>query len=165
MTPALKVKRLDSPLTRHTGVDEQRAQPESSPPTPPPTPPAKPRQRPAPADAPHLTSVATEPSEDSAAPTAHSSLPDPPPLDETLDLISSRLPSSLRRSLSELTAALRVRSGERLSQKSLPEQEVLAVLIWAAGSADDPDAVARLATNLNDFRARRYAAAAQALRS
>ncbi len=164
MTAALKVKRLDSPLTRHIGDEEQRAQPESPPPTRPPSP-SKPRRRSPPADAPPLTSVATEPSENSAAPASQPSLPDPPPLDEALDLISSRLPSSLRRSLSELTAALRARSGERLSQKSLPEQEVLAVLIWAAGSADDPDAIARLAAHLNDFRARRYAAAAQALRS
>ena len=93
------------------------------------------------------------------------SLPDPPALDETLELISSRLPSSLRRSLTELTVVLRARSGERLSQKSLPEQEVLAVLIWAAGSPEDPDAVAKLAASLSEFRARRYAAAAVALRS
>jgi hypothetical protein len=91
-------------------------------------------------------------------------LPDPPALGEPLELISSRLPGSLRRSLTELTAALRARGGERLSQKTLPEQEVLAVLIWLAGSPEDPDAVARLAAAVNDFRARRYSAAAEALR-
>jgi hypothetical protein len=107
--------------------------------------------------------VATEPDQGIAGTLTH--LPDPPALEEALELISSRLPASLRRSLTELTAALRSRSGERLSQKSLPEQEVLAVLIWAAGSAEDPEAVARLAAVASEFRARRYAAAAESLRS
>ena len=162
MTSALTIKRLDSPLSRNTRPDQQQAEPEPASPT---TPPAKPQQRAATPVVPRLSSIATESSDDTAAPATRPSLPDPPALEETLELISSRLPSSLRRSLSELTAALRARSGERLSQKSLPEQEILAVLIWAAGSADDPDAVDRLAANLNDYRARRYAAAAQALRS
>lgn len=159
MSPELKIKRLDSPLSRNT-VGERHAEPAA----PPAAAPAKPRRRPATAAAPRLTSVATEPREDST-PAATHSLPEPPPLDEALELISSRLPSSLRRSLTDLTAALRARSGERLSQKSLPEQEILAVLIWAAGSAQDPDAVARLAASVSEFRARRYAAAAEALRS
>jgi hypothetical protein len=158
MTPELKVKRLDSPLNRNT-AGERRSEPAPA------AAPAKPRRRPGTAAAPRLASVATEPREDSAPAAATHSLPDPPPLDEALELISSRLPRSLRRSLTELTAALRARSGERLSQKSLPEQEVLAVLIWAAGSAADPDAVARLAASVSEFRARRYAAAAEALRS
>ncbi len=161
MSQALKIKRLDSPLSRSNSED-QRSESESPVPA---TAPAKPRRRPPAPTAPRLASVATEQSEDGTPAASHSSWPDPPPLDEALELISSRLPSSLRRSLTELTAALRVRSGERLSQKSLPEQEVLAVLVWAAGSAEDPAAVARLAATVSDFRARRYAAAAKALRS
>ena len=91
-------------------------------------------------------------------------LPDPPALNESLELLSTRLPTSLRRSLSELTGALRARDGERVSQKGLPEQEVLAVLIWLAGSAENSQAVARLGAALDAYRARRYAAAAEALR-
>lgn len=158
MTETLKVKRLDSPLNRNTS---QNQQPTELPPPPATPAAAQPRRRPQAARQPRLASVADQPTDGHAPAT----LPDPPTFDESLELISSRLPSSLRRSLSELTAALRDRSGERRSQKSLPEQEVLAVLIWAAGSADDPDAVARLAANLNAYRARRYAAAAQALAS
>jgi|SRR5450755_4241922 hypothetical protein len=96
---------------------------------------------------------------------AHPRLPPPPALTEGLEMISSRLPVSLRRSLSELTIALRARADARTSQKALPEQEVLAVLIWLAGSAEDPAAVERLGHALDAFRAERYAAAAQALRS
>jgi hypothetical protein len=92
-------------------------------------------------------------------------LPEPPTLDEPLELVSSRIPVSLRRSLSELTSALREQAGGRVSQKALPEQEVLAVLVWAAGSADDPDAVRRLERALKAFRARRFAAAAEQLSS
>jgi hypothetical protein len=92
-------------------------------------------------------------------------LPDPPVLNESLELLSTRLPISVRRSLSELTGALRARDGERVSQESLPEQEVLAVIIWLVGSAHDPQAVARLGAAIDAYRARRYAAAAEALRS
>jgi hypothetical protein len=92
-------------------------------------------------------------------------LPQPPALDEPLELISSRLPTSLRRSLSDLTGALRSRDGRRFSQKQLPEQELLAVLVWLAGSAEDPRAVERLGHALDAFRARRFAAAAEALAS
>ncbi len=158
MSPELKVKRLDSPLSRNTAA-QRHAEPALTA-----EPPAKPRRRPATAAAPRLTSVATKPRPEST-PVANPSLPEPPPLEEALELISSRLPSSLRRSLTDLTTALRARSGERLSQKSLPEQEILAVLIWAAGSAEDPDAIAHLSASLNEFRARRYATAAEALRS
>jgi hypothetical protein len=66
--------------------------------------------------------------------------------------------------MSELTRALRARNG-LVSQKGLPEQEVLAMLIWAAGSPEDPETIERLDGLLSEFRARRYTAAAQALRS
>ncbi|MGO9956709.1 MAG: hypothetical protein ACLP50_12105 [Solirubrobacteraceae bacterium] len=90
-------------------------------------------------------------------------MPEPPPLDEPLELVSTRLPTSLRRSLSELTTALRARDGQRVSQKSLPEQEVIALLVWLAGAVDDPETITRLGAALDAFRARRYAAAARAL--
>src|ERR1700733_2963927 len=48
-------------------------------------------------------------------------LPAPPELDESLELVSSRIPVSLRRSLSELTSALREQGVGRVSQKGLPE--------------------------------------------
>ena len=92
-------------------------------------------------------------------------LPEPPQLGEPLTLFSTRLPKSLRRSLSELTAALRAREGDWTSQKALPEQEVLAVLVWLAGSPADPQAVTRLGAALDAYRARRHAAAAAALQA
>ena len=92
-------------------------------------------------------------------------LPDPPPLSEPLELLSTRLPSSLRRSISELTTALRARGDTRQSQKALPEQEVLAVLIWLAGNADDPATIQRLGRALDTYRGRRYAAEARTLGS
>jgi hypothetical protein len=154
MTQPLKVKRLDSPLSR-----DARPQPTRSGDTPTASPPVKP----APSRA-HRANIAPAAAQ-SAEPTETSALPEPPPIGEPLELLSTRLPGSLRRSLGDLTAALRTQGGAQLSQKSLPEQEVLAVLIWAAGSADDPDAVDRLAANVKAFRARRYAAAAEALSS
>ena len=69
---------------------------------------------------------------------AFADMPEPPPLDEPLELVSTRLPTSLRRSLSELTTALRARRAARLP-KSLPEQEVIALLVWLAGAVDDPE--------------------------
>ncbi|MFL5861213.1 MAG: hypothetical protein ACJ780_10575 [Solirubrobacteraceae bacterium] len=46
--------------------------------------------------------------------------------------------------MSELTTALRARGGTRQSQKALPEQEVLAVLIWLAGDPKDAATIQRL---------------------
>ena len=94
-----------------------------------------------------------------------SALPDPPPLSEPLELLSTRLPSSLRRSISDLTTALRARGDTRQSQKALPEQEVLAVLIWLAGDPDDPATIQRLGRALDTYRGRRYAAEARTLGS
>lgn len=169
----LEVKRLDSPLRRSTSQPAAAAEPKAA------TAPAastaaagtrparqttrKRSPRPAP-ESQRLRTVADQPaSDDLGAQLAR--LPGPPALDEPLELVSSRIPVSLRRSLSELTRALRDQTGGRVSQKALPEQEVLAVLVWAAGSADDPDAVRRLERALKAFRARRFAAAAEQLSS
>lgn len=161
----LEVKRLDSPLARNTrprdrpAEDEQprEQQPEAA---------SRPERRPAVEPSkPRLASVPQSPPDRSPANSDPlEALPHPPALNESLELLSTRLPVSLRRSLSELTGALRSRDGERVSQKSLPEQEVLAVIIWLAGSAQDPQVVARLGAALDAYRARRYAAAAEALR-
>jgi len=161
----LEVKRLDSPLARSStqradpakGAQEREEQPETSSQS-------KPRRTversktklaSVPQMPPDMTAAGSDPLE---------RLPDPPALNEPLELLSTRLPSSIRRSLSEFTAALRTRDGGRASQKSLPEQEVLAVLVWLAGSAQDPQATTRLGDALDAYRARRYAAAAKALR-
>lgn len=161
----LEVKRLDSPLARGDRRPS-RAVADRSPKAAEPHAVARatPQQAASP-EASRLTSIPEPtrpptPSDDSLV-----ALPQPPALGEPLELISSRLPMSLRRSLSELTVALRVRGGGRVSQKQLPEQELLAVLVWLAGSADDPRAVERLGASLDAFRARRFAAAAEALSS
>ncbi len=152
----LNVTRLDSPLRR-----------DHAPEKPAPARASATRRAPRPARAP-----AKAPAAPSGAPAAVSEalsgpagrLPDPPALNEALEGFSSRLPSSLRQSLADMTTALRARSGER-SQKGLSEQEVLAVAIWALGSASDPDAVEQFAVRLAEFRARRFAAEAEALRA
>ena len=161
----LEIKRLDSPLARSTReptdpADDERPQEDQRQATSRPK-----RQRSEERRKPVLASVPrASPDATAASSDPLEGLPDPPPLNESLELLSTRLPTVLRRSLSEFTGALRARHGERVSQKSLPEQEVLAVLIWLAGSAHDPQAVARLGEALDAYRARRYAAAAEALR-
>ena len=159
----LKVKRLDSPLARRTppGTDENEPQKPDSAPR---------RARPSAARKPALTSVpeAQDTQRDGgldAPGITLSALPDPPPLSEPLELLSTRLPSSLRRSITELTTALRGRGDTRQSQKALPEQEVLAVLIWLAGDPDDPASIQRLGRALDTYRGRRYAAEARTLGS
>ena len=158
----LAVKRLDSPLVRsapkanRSGVSE----------------PAPVSQQSFVGRRPDVTSRAHPPrppaaAEPGEAPTSWKAqldeLPPPPRLDEPLEMLSSRLPTSLRRVLAQFTVALRDRNGGRVSQKQLPEQELLAVLIWLAGSPQDPQTVNRLAMALDLFRARRFAAAAAAL--
>ena len=162
----LEVKRLDSPLARSTPRSNDPADGKPQPDDQKPEPTPRSKQRPArESNKPRLASVPQTPAEARAAkPDPFDDLPDPPALNESLELLSTRLPISLRRSLSELTGALRTRDGERVSQKGLPEQEVLAVLIWLAGSAENSEAVARLGAALDAYRARRYAAAAEALR-
>lgn len=161
MTSQLEVKRLDSPLarTQRRATDARADRPKREA--------AKERSsRPAPAaeDKRRLTSVPADPAREAEArAAAFADMPEPPPLDEPLELVSTRLPTSLRRSLSELTTALRARDGQRVSQKSLPEQEVIALLVWLAGAVDDPETITRLGAALDAFRARRYAAAARAL--
>jgi len=155
----LEVKRIDSPLARDRTTATE---------TPAAEPPAKPARTPRPrasrsrAGA-ELASVPTAPDPRGHDPAALHGLPEPPPLHEPLELLSSRIPTSLRRSLTDLTAALRARGDGRQTQKALPEQEVLALLVWLAGSPDDPDAVARLSRALDAYRAGRYAAAAHEL--
>jgi hypothetical protein len=158
----LKVKRLDSPLARRTSTADETEQDSPAP--------APRRPRPAVARNSALASVpeadgAPHNSGPDGADDALSALPEPPPLSEQLELLSTRLPSSLRRSISELTTALRARGGTRQSQKALPEQEVLAVLIWLAGDPQDPATIQRLGRALDTYRGRRYAAEARTLGS
>jgi hypothetical protein len=160
----LKVKRLDSPLPRRTAPASNDNESKKSSPTPR-------RARPVAARKAALASVpeAQETQPQDGGPDAIgiplSVLADPPPLNEPLELLSTRLPSSLRRSISELTTALRTRSDTRQSQKALPEQEVLAVLIWLAGDPADPATIQRLGRALDTYRGRRYAAEARTLGS
>jgi hypothetical protein len=159
----LKVKRLDSPLARRTPPATEENEQQKPDPAPRHARPATPRK-------PALTSVPeVQDTQQHGAPDATgvtlSALPDPPPLSEPLELISTRLPSSLRRSISELTTALRARGDTRQSQKALPEQEVLAILIWLAGDPEDPATIQRLGRALDTYRGRRYAAEARTLGS
>jgi hypothetical protein len=90
-------------------------------------------------------------------------LGDPPALDEQLEFVSGRVPSSLANRLNLMTQAVRERQSSRASQKGLPQQEVLAVLLWALGDPDDPENVNALLDLHARYRARRYAQAAQSL--
>ena len=163
----LEIKRLDSPLARSTRAPrpippktsshtrssrKHRHDPSGGPRQNAASPgwPACRRRRPTP------TAASSDPLE---------GLPDPP--------ASERVARASLHPAPDLAASIALRAhrracghddGERVSQKSLPEQEVLAVLIWLAGSAQDPQAVARLGAALDAYRARRYAAAAEALR-
>ena len=169
----LAVKRLDSPLRRSSSQPTAPAAEEEIAPAPTEVSEALAAARPtstrsrnrAPGSAPEsqrLSAVDDQDGSDELR-VELARLPAPPELDESLELVSSRIPGSLRRSLSDLTSALRQQGGGRVSQKGLPEQEVLAVLVWAAGSADDPEAVRRLERTLKAYRARRFAAAAEKL--
>jgi hypothetical protein len=90
-------------------------------------------------------------------------LGDPPAFDEQLEFVSGRVPSSLANRLNLMTQAVRERQSSRASQKGLPQQEVLAVLLWALGDPDDPENVNALLDLHARYRARRYAQAAQSL--
>ena len=92
--------------------------------------------------------------------TPQDALWDPPPLDEPLTLVATRLPSSLDRALDEHTRQLRRRDGA--SQKRLPKQDVLALAVWALGDPDDEQARARLEALYDQYRGRRLAAAGAA---
>lgn len=165
----LKINRIDSPLAR-TPDPPPTPRPEPQQPIEAPQPSKKPPR--APARARRQPTLATVPAPEAADDLETRNAPadpwlagvaDPPPLGESLELLSTRLPTSLRRSVSDMTVALRTRHGGRASQKSLPEQEILAVLIWLAGSPHDPEAVERLGRAVDAYRAQRYAAAARAL--
>jgi hypothetical protein len=97
------------------------------------------------------------------SPERASDLPAPPALDEPLEFVSGRVPASLAQRLNAMTLALRERQPTRASQKGLPQQEVLAVLLWAVGEPEDPAAIDALAELHACYRARRYAAAAEHL--
>jgi hypothetical protein len=89
----------------------------------------------------------------------------PPSLDEALALMSHRVPESLRVNLSLFTRALRERrgAGSPVSQKTLPEQEILALAIWMLGDPRSADDLERIAEAHDDYRAQQLAAAAAAL--
>jgi hypothetical protein len=151
----LEIKRIDSPLAR------DRARATEAPAAKPPAKSAQPSRRRAPRPRPGTEPASPDAPGHDRAPLG--GLPAPPPLHEPLELLSTRIPSSLRRNLSDLTAALRARGTGRQTQKALPEQEVLALLVWLAGSPEDPKVVARLSRALDTYRAGRYAAAAREL--
>ena len=119
----LEIKRLDSPLARSTRqptdpADDERPQEDQRQAT------SRSKRRPtAERSKPRLASV-PQASPDATAASADSleGLPDPPALNESLELLSTRLPTVLRRSLSELTGALRTRNGERVSRRACPSK-------------------------------------------
>jgi hypothetical protein len=160
----LKVKRLDSPLRRRATPASNDNEPKKSNPPPQRARPVAARNA-ARASVPEAQETQRQDGDRDAGGMTLSVLSDPPPLNEPLELLSTRLPSSLRRSISELTTALRTRSDTRQSQKALPEQEVLAVLIWLAGDPADPATIRRLGRALDTYRGRRYAAEARTLGS
>lgn len=163
MARSLRVKRLDSPLARNgvVAIDppEEGGEPAASAGTD-----AEPV---ADGTAPQAPPTSLEHSEAKAPLIASTTerLPPPPPLDEPLEFVSGRVPASLAERLNTMTLALRQRQPTRASQKGLPQQEVLAVALWALGDPDDPEAVDVLSKLHGRYRAGRYAAAAERLAS
>jgi hypothetical protein len=162
----LKVTRLDSPLRRRPEppprAEETVARDSEAAPT---APRPAHRRQPAP---PVTAANGTRPrpaAAEQAKPAARDHVvrrPDPPPADEMLTLLSARLPESLRARLAAFTAALRTREGSgHVSQKALPEQEVLALAVWALGDPNNPSAIDALARVRSDWHARRHAARAR----
>jgi hypothetical protein len=163
MASPLKVTRLDSPLRglRNDEPDDGRA---SAPPDRP-TPSASAATPSARKTTPRRTPPKRRPQTPPAAPegwTVLEALWEPPALDERVDLVSTRLPSTLARALELHTRGLRDRH-DRASQKALPMQEVLAAIVWALGDPEDDATIARMDAIYRSYRARRMAAAAQAL--
>ena len=126
----LKIKRLDSPLARgtQTAAPPAKQQPTTAPPRRERQPqPAAGERRPSSAK---LAAVAVQDTaaEDSSrdvspVPDDLDGLPDPPLLTEPLELLSTRLPISLRRAISDMTVALRARQGGRqLAQRQSSAQ-------------------------------------------
>jgi len=149
----LKVTRIDSPLARAAAP-------------PPSVPDVSTRTEPRPttdaAQTPPTRLRERRPS--SPPPAAHPAAP--PPLEERLALVSHRVPESLKVNLGRFTRALRDRrgTGAPVSQKTLPEQEVLALALWLLGDPRNDQDLERIAAAHDDYRASQLAAAAEALR-
>ncbi len=80
--------------------------------------------------------------------------------------MSHRVPESLKVNLGRFTRALRERrsAGVPVSQKTLPEQEILALALWLLGDPHNDQDLERVAAAHDDYRASQLAAAAEALR-
>lgn len=153
MSAELKVTRIDSPLTRG-----QEPQPSTTDPGPRPVP----RQASDTAQAP----PARLDERRSPSPTPTAPLLAPPALEERLALVSHRVPESLKVNLGHFTRALRERrgGGAPVSQKTLPEQEVLALALWLLGDPRNDQNLERIAAAHDDYCANQLTAAAEALR-
>jgi len=99
-------------------------------------------------------------------PASAAQLAAPPALEERLALVSHRVPESLKVNLGHFTRVLRERRGGRapVSQKTLPEQEVLALALWLLGDPPNAQGLERIAAAHDEYRAGQLAAAANALR-
>lgn len=160
--PPLRVKRLDSPLAHVGATATDEPPPEEKLPMSPAKPPLEAEAN----GEERAVAEAVPPAKRTRAISDRASVfPAPPPLDEPLDYVSGRVPASLAQRLNAMTLALRERQPTRASQKGLPQQEILAVLLWAMGESDDPEAVDALAELHARYRAGRYAAAAEQLGS
>lgn len=153
MSAELKVTRIDSPLAR--GQEPQ-------PPTTDPDPLPAPRPASDNAQAPPIRLDERR----SPSPTPAAQLAAPPALEERLALVSHRVPESLKVNLGHFTRALRERrgGGAPVSQKTLPEQEVLALALWLLGDPHNEQDLERIAAAHDEYRAGQLAAAADALR-
>jgi hypothetical protein len=85
-----------------------------------------------------------------------------PSFEEQSDMLGVRVPAALRESLRKWVVVLRQRLGTGVSQKRLPEQEVVAFLLWMLGDADDPERVDHIEELFREFRKRRHEVSAQA---
>ncbi len=138
MARPLRVKRLDSPLARNGVVAMEPVEEEEKP--------AAADIDTPPAHDCAFRQVPHEPDRgrvDSPLGTVQRLRP-PPPLEEPLEFVSGRVPASLAQRLNAMTLALRQRQATRASQKGLPQQEVLAVILWALGDPEDGEAVDEL---------------------
>ena len=153
MSAELKVTRIDSPLAR--GARPQPSVPEIGSPTE-----AQPTSEAAQASPTRLRERR------SLSPTPTAQLAAPPSLEERLALVSHRVPESLKVNLGRFTRALRERrsAGVPVSQKTLPEQEILALALWLLGDPHNDQDLERVAAAHDDYRASQLAAAAEALR-
>ena len=86
----------------------------------------------------------------------------PPPADGPMELLGLRIPADMRDDLREITQQLRRRGGTAVSQKRLPEQEVLAMALWLLGSPEDAEAMKQVGQLHDRFRRRRLVAELEA---